>query len=104
MEEDNLPEDESPTSLLDAIDTTGISVEHHIAAESAPVKVNVKAGQKRKKKDSNTNQLPRLEILADCLFACHSGSCRAYLLQPAATVLFPHDCSRGLLYSSCSNA
>ena len=66
MEEDNLPEAESPTSLLDAIDTTGISVQHHVAAESAPVKVNVKAGQKRKQKDSNTNQLPRSDRIA-CL-------------------------------------
>lgn len=63
MEEDNLPEAESPTSLLDAIDTTGMSVQHHIAAESAPVKVNVKAGQKRKQKDSNTNQLPRSDMM-----------------------------------------
>lgn len=59
MEEDELPEAESPTSLLDAIDTTGIPEQHYIKAESAPVKVNVKAGQKRKQKDSNINHLPR---------------------------------------------
>lgn len=63
MEEDDLPETVSPVSLPDALDTTGISDNHFIKAESAPVKINAKAGQKRKQKDSSANQLPRSDMM-----------------------------------------
>ena len=66
MEEDDLPETMSPISLPDALDTTGISDDHQIKAESAPVKIHVKAGQKRKHKDSNANQLPRSDLMIIC--------------------------------------
>ena len=59
MEEDDLPETVSPVGLPDAIAPAATPDNHYIAAESASVKISVKAGQKRKQKDSNTNQLPR---------------------------------------------
>ena len=63
MEEDDLPETVSPASLPDALDTNGISDDQHI---EAPVKINIKAGQKRKQKDSSTNQLPRSDMMLIC--------------------------------------
>ena len=66
MEEDDLPDTTSPISLPDALDTTGISDDHQIKAESEPVKIHIKAGQKRKHKDSNANQLPRSDLMIIC--------------------------------------
>lgn len=59
MDEDGLSETMSPVILPDALDTTGMSHVSHVEAETAAVKVNTKAGQKRKQQDSNSNQLPR---------------------------------------------
>ena len=71
MEEDDLPEAMSPITLPHAVDTKGMSDNLHIEAGSAAVKADVKAGQKRKQQDSNTNQLPRLDIMHICL--CFAG-------------------------------
>lgn len=91
MEEDNLPEAESPTSLLDAIDTTATSVKRHITVESAPMEVSVKAGQKHKQKDSNTNQLPRSDMmLASLVIACRNCSCG--MLRRLLTTTLQHLC------------
>lgn len=59
MEEDGFPETMSPVSMPAAIDTPSMSYDSHIKAESVAVKVNVKAGQKRKQQDSNSNQSSR---------------------------------------------
>lgn len=59
MEEDGFPETMSPVSMPAAADTACMSHDPHVQAESAAVKVNVKAGQKRKLQDSNSNLLPR---------------------------------------------